>query len=66
MVAVSPALSANLSLAMTTVGAVVSMAMLLLAPIDPALPGVGRVRCASLPSTSLMVPPLREMAAAET
>ena len=64
--AVSPALSADLLLVMTTVDADVSMAMSLLAPIEPVLPGVGSVRCASVPSTSLMVPPLRAIAVAET
>ena len=40
----SPAFKATFDAAITTVGAVVSIAMLLLAPIDPVLPGVGRVR----------------------
>jgi hypothetical protein len=66
IVAVSPAFRATFDAAMTTVGAVVSMAMLLLAPIEPAAPGEGSVRWASVPSVSLMVPPLRAIAAAET
>ena len=62
----SPAFKATFDAAMTTVGAVVSMAMSLLAPIEPAAPGVGRVRYVFVPSLFLMVPPLRAIAAAET
>ena len=41
-------------------GAVVSMTMLLLAPNEPAAPGVGRVNVAAMaPEEEWMVPPLR-------
>ena len=51
-----------------TVGAVVSMAMLLLES-EPVVPGAGRVRAAALglvPTVSKIVPPLRVSAVAET
>jgi hypothetical protein len=47
-----------------TVGAVVSMTMVLFAPRDPAAPGLGRVRVA-LVVPFLMVPPLSANAVAD-
>ena len=42
-----------------TVGAVVSMIIALLAPRDPAAPGLARVQVALFNAASLIVPPLR-------
>ena len=47
---------------MVMAGAVVSMTMALLAPRDPAAPGVAKVRVALLVAESLMVPPARARA----
>ena len=44
---------------MVTVGAVVSTTSPLLAPSDPAAPGLARVRVPLFPTESLIVPPLR-------
>ena len=42
-----------------TVGAIPSITIALLEPIDPEVPGEARVRTALLPAKSLMVPELR-------
>ncbi len=51
---------AVVELTLVTMGAVVSIAMALLPPIEPALPGAGNVRLAALGlvTVSKMVPPL--------
>ena len=49
-----------------TVGAVVSTISALLYPREPAAPGDARVRTASFPAVSRMVPPLSARAEVET
>ena len=49
-----------------TVGLVVSITRAALAPREPAAPGAARVRMALLPAASVMVPPLRVRALAES
>ena len=48
-----------------TVGGVVSITRLVLAPREPAAPGAGSVRVAMFPAASWIVPPLRARAEAE-
>ncbi|MNY71789.1 hypothetical protein D3C86_2102130 [compost metagenome] len=47
---------------LTKVGVVVLMTIALFAPKDPVAPGAARVRVASFPATSLMVPAARASA----
>ena len=65
MVAVAP-VSVAMVLEKLPVGAVVSITRAALAPRDPVAPGAERVRMALLPAASLMVPPLRVRAFAES
>ena len=53
-------------LTLVTVGAVESTTNALLAPSEPALPGVGRVSVAALPAASAIVPALSARLEAET
>ena len=49
-----------------TVGAVLSMTIVLFAPNEPAAPGAGSVRTALFDAVSRIVPPLRASDAVET